>query len=217
MANLCDRAADLGVIHAERELGLQPKTFAREKQSLFGNIDKIITDYSNTRAFFITGVAKEEIIQQTRAFVLEWMKQNLTAYPDEKFIANLLDVLGDWLPKRDSLGRIVNPAARAETIARTNILDLYNYGRWAIFTSPAMSGWVKAFVFSAILDGRTTELCRGLHGRIFTVEESGRYLPPLHFNCRSILLPVTQMDKGWEEVYARQKPLEDNQVPQEGF
>lgn len=180
---MCDKAADLGVIHAERELGLQPATFAREKRSLFGQIDKIITDYSNTRAFFITGVAKEEILKQARAYTLEWMKANLEAYPDEKFVSGLLDILRDWLPVRDASGRMVNTAARTETIARTNVLDLYNYGRWAIFTSPAMAGWVEAFQFSAILDTRTTLLCRGLHGRIFTKEESKNWLPPLHFNA----------------------------------
>ncbi len=52
---------------------------------------------------------------------------------------------------------------------------------------------VKAWRFSALLDDRTTLQCRMLHGTIFYTESesAARYKPPLHFNCRSGMQPVT--------------------------
>lgn len=53
---------------------------------------------------------------------------------------------------------------------------------------------IKRMIYSAILDGKTTELCRELDG---TIAEVGspiiqKYNPPLHFNCRSTWLPLTE-------------------------
>ena len=44
-------------------------------------------------------------------------------------------------------------------------------------------------VFTAILDGRTSKTCAGLNGLVQPLEKL-RYKPPLHWNCRSTLVPV---------------------------
>ena len=43
-------------------------------------------------------------------------------------------------------------------------------------------------VYVAILDGRTTPECRGLHGRVFDNDKGPR--PPIHWGCRSIRVPL---------------------------
>ena len=191
---------------------MRPRTFARKK-TVSNAIDKILTDYSNSRAFFITGVAKQEILDAARNYILNWTKTHLELIPDQEFVDGLRDILSDWLPEG------TNASARATTIARTNISDLYNYARWSIFDSPVMRGWILAYQYAAVMDGRTTELCRGLNGRIFTREELGDagLIPPNHFNCRSVLLPVTRMDAEWPERWMEQKPLNPDLTPQEGF
>jgi len=42
--------------------------------------------------------------------------------------------------------------------------------------------------WTAVLDGRTTDICAGLDGTIYPVGQ-GRY-PPAHWNCRSLRVPV---------------------------
>jgi SPP1 gp7 family putative phage head morphogenesis protein len=52
---------------------------------------------------------------------------------------------------------------------------------------------VRAWRFSALLDEKTTWQCRMLHGTIFYTDSTSaeKYRPPLHFHCRSGMLPVT--------------------------
>ncbi len=52
---------------------------------------------------------------------------------------------------------------------------------------------VRAWRFSARIDNKTSWQCRMLNGTIFYTDspEAERYRPPLHFHCRSGMLPVT--------------------------
>ena len=44
--------------------------------------------------------------------------------------------------------------------------------------------------FVSVLDGRTTKLCASLDGSVWEVNDPAKRIPPLHPNCRSILVPV---------------------------
>jgi len=96
-------------------------------------------------------------------------------------------------------GEAITPS-RLETIIRTNSADAVNMGRLDTFQDPALNGFVEAFQYSAILDDRTTELCASLDGEIISADDSrlNEINPPNHFNCRSILVPITQVDGGYE-------------------
>lgn len=80
---------------------------------------------------------------------------------------------------------------RVETIIRTNTTDAYNQGRLVQFKEPVTNEMMQAVQFSAVLDDRTTDVCRHLNGRLFHKDDPQLYQfsPPLHFNCRSILIP----------------------------
>ena len=51
---------------------------------------------------------------------------------------------------------------------------------------------VKEYRYTAILDNRTSEICKGLHGMIFKVKdiEVGVNYPPMHRYCRSSIVPI---------------------------
>lgn len=51
-------------------------------------------------------------------------------------------------------------------------------------------GLYKYYRFNAVLDNRTTTICRGMSGRRFLLSEAtpGYNIPPLHFGCRSFLI-----------------------------
>ena len=99
--------------------------------------------------------------------------------------------IGDPNTIRD--GRAVSPA-RLETVVRTNNTQAYNQGRLVASREPSIERLLKGMQYSAILDSRTTEVCRHLDGVVFRMGDPqlDRLAPPNHFNCRSVLVPVTE-------------------------
>ena len=203
-----------GVEHIEQELGLQPRTYA--KKSVFPTMDADLDRYETEKAFWITGMIKENILKVARGYIFNWAKE----HPEENvagegFEEGLYKLLREWLPVEDAAGRMINQAARSELIARNNIMDIYNHARLSMMQRPELAAWVMAFRYSAIIDMATTLICRGLHGKIFTRETLNGYAPQNHHGCRSMLLPVTQLDRGWQAEMAKQGPVTVS--PQEGF
>jgi SPP1 gp7 family putative phage head morphogenesis protein len=80
----------------------------------------------------------------------------------------------------------------AETQAVTLTGVAWNGGWFAGFQRPEVREQLKGFRFSATLDSRTTDVCRACDG--VKVPTGSPWLqtrtPPLHFNCRSVLLPI---------------------------
>lgn len=89
------------------------------------------------------------------------------------------------------------------TVVRTKTTEMYNAARKTVWeTDPLISQIVTAYQYSAVLDSRTSEVCASLNGKVFEKGDFiGRATPPLHFNCRSILVPVTRYEdyKGWSK------------------
>ena len=83
-------------------------------------------------------------------------------------------------------------SAAVERYARTKFTEVMNKGRLAFFQS---TGVVGAYQYSAVLDDRTSDICAGLHGKIF--KAGSEPVPPMHFNCRSVLVPLTNFEE-WE-------------------
>lgn len=127
------------------------------------------------RAFFISGITEERILARARHALYLSLKHGETT---QAAVERLRIAVGDVLS-----------APQLETIVRTNTTEAYNLGR---LNRIQRSPFVKQVAFSAILDTRTTEVCRFMHGKIFRRDDPAlaRLLPPLHFNCRSVVVPV---------------------------
>jgi len=74
----------------------------------------------------------------------------------------------------------------AETLARTSLHHVAQVAREE--TWKANSGAIERVEFLAVLDGRTSTVCRGLSGQRFDIDKGP--VPPLHLNCRSNRIPV---------------------------
>lgn len=88
-----------------------------------------------------------------------------------------------------------------DTITRTAGTDIFNLARQRAGDE---SGIVAAYEYSAILDDRTTEICRKLDG-VQVAEHSPdleRIRPPNHHNCRSVLTFVL-VGEDWKTDKAR--------------
>jgi SPP1 gp7 family putative phage head morphogenesis protein len=77
-----------------------------------------------------------------------------------------------------------------ERYSRTKTTEVMNRARVEEFSE---SGAVQGFQYSAILDDRTSDICAGLHGATFKMGKEP--IPPMHFNCRSVLIPITIFEK----------------------
>jgi SPP1 gp7 family putative phage head morphogenesis protein len=82
------------------------------------------------------------------------------------------------------------------TVVRTKTTEVMNDARKAYWENdPIASQLVEAYQYSAIIDERTSEVCSELDGQIFDRGDFiDRLTPPLHFNCRSVLVPVTRYE-----------------------
>lgn len=131
----------------------------------------------------------------------------------------LIKAIKDGLPLSEVIGVLDNEGmalseVSLERYARTKITEVMNRGRHEYFEN---SGAVAAYQYSAVLDDRTTEICEGLHGKIFKAGDEP--IPPLHFNCRSLLVPITKYEDWEEDKKVGSKPIDqfiDDEIG-EGF
>ncbi|WP_109847054.1 minor capsid protein [Acinetobacter baumannii] len=63
--------------------------------------------------------------------------------------------------------------------------------------------------FVSVLDGRTTKLCASLDGTVWRIDDPAKRVPPLHRNCRSILVAV---DKDGRLVGERPFVMDERRV-----
>ena len=98
---------------------------------------------------------------------------------------------------------IQNAQVSLERYSRTKGTEVVNKARVAAFEEAKV---VEHFQYSAVLDGRTTEICRDLDGKIFA--KGTEPIPPMHFNCRSVLIPITIFEEVTADTKVGGKPID---------
>lgn len=166
---------DLGWESAAKEVK-KPKKMASVQ-----NLPMEFEDTLNERSFFITGIERERILKKSRQIIMSGIEKGETT----KEVAHKL---GQYFEEYE-IG-----ASTLETIVKTNTNKVFNMGRRRFFEDPSLDGFVKAYQFSAIIDSRTTPICEKLDREIYAVGDPyiDKITPPLHFNCRSLLVPITE-------------------------
>lgn len=137
--------------------------------------DELLDKYARREAFFATNVTLDNIERVLYPAALEALQSGTT-------LRDFQREAGDFLMSR----------AHTETVFRTNIMNAYNSGHMDGMYDPLVEDLIPAVQFVAIIDGRTTEICRMLHGQVIMKYEaaSADLIPPLHYNCRSTVIPV---------------------------
>lgn len=135
-------------------------------------------EFLNQETFKYIGDWSYEITKKTKNELIKAIK-------DGKPLSTVISVLDDE-------GRALSDTS-LERYARTKSTEVFNRGRLEYFDS---TGVVAAYQYSAILDDVTSEICGNLHGLVFPAGEQP--IPPLHFNCRSVLVPITKFEE-WSQ------------------
>lgn len=69
----------------------------------------------------------------------------------------------------------------------TQLMTRSNYSFNLAMINALRRGGVETYTYRAILDGRTSEICISLNGKVFSIEDAqvGVNMPPMHHRCRS--------------------------------
>jgi SPP1 gp7 family putative phage head morphogenesis protein len=176
-----------------------------------GMDDQLMEEFLRGRGFESTRDISQDLLKKVQAELFNGIKYDKTT---AEMIASIEPLIEDLIPAVDSAGRTVNKAARLQTIVRTQVWEAINESRMSFFTDPDLDGFVQALEYTAILDDRTTDICQHLDGRVYPANSpvwDGRR-PPNHFNCRSLLIPVTALEE-WKKSPNPSSTI----TPHEGF
>ncbi|MNJ08378.1 Phage Mu protein F like protein [compost metagenome] len=58
-----------------------------------------------------------------------------------------------------------------------------------------------SYQLSAVLDSRTTPVCRALDGKIYKTTDKGRKVPPFHPGCRTVMIAVSEDEPAFVDGY----------------
>lgn len=138
----------------------------------------------------LVGVLERDVLDRVSRAISEVTSEGGTVSDRMARVAGVLDDLEAF------------PMNRLEAIARTESMRAYNLGSLSSMARLHGNGHVVEGVeFSAILDNRTTDICRERHGLKMRIDDPdlSRNTPPLHPNCRSVLVPIIwgEVEDGW--------------------
>lgn len=133
-----------------------------------------------SEAFSSIGDYATNMTKQSKNIVRHAIKDGLGTDATVKLLKESLEGYSDkWL----------------NTVVRTKTTEIYNEARKRYWeTDEFAKQIIVAYQWSSILDDRTSEICRYMDGKIFGVAESESIKPPAHFNCRSVLVPITRFE-----------------------
>lgn len=139
--------------------------------------------------------ANREFTPEEALKVLRARQLKLAGDVEMKLVSAIKQILLDYLVGGDrraaqkSIATLLeHNEARAANIVRTETTYAYNRGRLASYRENNVD-YVR---FSAILDSRTSVICRSRHGLVMAMDDPdlSANTPPLHGHCRSVLTPI---------------------------
>jgi len=133
-----------------------------------------LSDSAKLRAFNVAGVAQLDLVQDVWSGIDE-------AVSDGTTLAEFRAVVGERLAA--AWGG--SAPYRVETIFRTNVQSALNAGRYEQQNDPDVLAQRPLLRYSAILDSRTTEICKAAHGTVLPASDPWwhSHQPPCHHAC----------------------------------
>lgn len=183
---------EMNEVFRQHFIGLFRRSFKQAQKEMFPFAAKKHQDedawlpeeferFLQAESFKAVGDYSKEVIKKASNVLSRGIRDGL---PQSEIVKLMKEVAGDmtetWIT----------------TVVRTRTTEVYNQARKSFWESdPIASELIEAYQFSAIIDERTSEVCESLDGKIF---EKGDFIdritPPLHFNCRSLLVPITRFE-----------------------
>lgn len=148
----------------------------------------MLTRRARQRAWWIAGTAQANAVQSVFDSIAEAMKRGDSYDNWRKRIAPILNRA--W-----SL-RGGKAAHRMAVIYRNAVQHAYGRGRYEQMAEPAVKRLRPYWMFDAVMDSRTTSICRPLDHKIVAADHPwwDTHYPPLHHQCRSAVRTLRESD-----------------------
>jgi len=179
------------------ELGGKPLTdieaeFAKKGLSMTPAIRQAAREITR-RAFFVTGIETEKVLSRAKIIVMNGLSRKDVAWTE----GELKKLFEGFISQGQITDKTLGELWRIGTVVRMQFNTAFNDGRRRKFDDPDVADFVVAYDWSAVLDDATTLYCQAMDkGGPYRKEAINREgWPPAHFNCRSIVVPVTQGEK----------------------
>lgn len=179
-----------------------PKLKISKKKYIIQKLNRHAEDYIDAQRSAIKSLAKKLglKIDDDKLFKEKWAKDGKSL--EERLLAEEIalkakmeELILVHTVKNDDVGKVVDEIdkiyhtynKRAETRIKTEMVALVSLTIKDEFKKLN----AKKYVYKAVMDERTSEICKSMNGRIFYVSEFkvGVNAPPLHPNCRSYTYP----------------------------
>lgn len=171
--------------------------------------DRLWSEISNAPIAGV-GIEPNTIMSTVLAnILLEVGKSIKRAYADKKAVREFMaDLVGTRATKYKT-GVLTKLRRQLNTAVQTTIQHVSSYLTFKMGERVA-----RQYTWVAILDSRTTDICRGRNGKVYSFADGPR--PPAHWGCRSFIIPVTTV--AVEEIptfytwVKRQRPAIQNEA-----
>jgi len=150
-----------------------------------------MTALEREAAFTVAHVTEAEVLQQVLDAVESAVRNgtDLEQFKDDIY-AQLVESWGGEIP------------GRLSTIFRTNLMTAYGEGRHSIMSSPTVKQARPFWRYDATMDDRIDDECEELDQTVLPVDDPfwASHTPPLHYNCRCVIVPLSQEEADEEGV-----------------
>lgn len=192
-----------GVVTYMQSRKLIPKTTLTRRASLLGQLNAKVDALGRAERNFFVEVMQTLYPDLERDTILntKWAADGLTFndrvrrdvvelkhFMEKELTSNLIrkdtaDVLDDALAKK--LKTIENRVVTRYQTEMVALVNLHKQSEWK-------AAGIERYKFKAIMDERTSEICREMNNKTFLLEELevGINAPPLHPRCRSHIVPL---------------------------
>lgn len=206
------RVAEIGKQQAEWAAELLRKTVGSIDISIADgevgiNLAKAILDHNP----LVGELMKDAFEQQAHQVVVRVRREIQLGMADSETVEQMVRrVRGSSNGRGGYHGGVMDVQTReAEAIVRTAVNDIANEAHMA--TWKENDDIVSKVKFVATLDGRTTPECASLDGNEYDIDDEDIPQPPLHWNCRSVTVPVID----WKELGVKE-PKEGKRASENG-
>ena len=174
----------------------------REKIPLTKEEWTTLQEDARRRGFFISGVTYLDLLADVWFYILEAIDKGVPYGEFAKAVGPKLAAA--WGQPRPY---------HLENVFRTNIQSAYSAGRWKQLQDPAVRQSRPYWMFDAVLDSRTTTICKSRNGVVRPADDPWwkANWPPLHYQCRSGVRALTQEEatkRGISTELPEEPPLE---------
>ncbi len=179
----------------------------------YGNKDNVV---KVSKALLNQSVFKDPIEGLSFIDNLSVINQSLKKETEKTVRSGILN----GLPVREiqaNIQRNVNTSSsNYNSFIRTAVQNVNN--KATELTYEENEDFIEFIQYVAILDKRTTKICKDLNGNIYAINEGPR--PPQHWNCRSFTIPIFENGDEIDKTYADWKEGENadiEEIDEDGF